>query len=403
MRTVVAALAVLAFATNCLGADPGQLPDPGQSPPDAKTLRNRGLELGYNLDHDQALAAFRAAMAADPSDPTAYRLAAATAWIQLLFKQGAITVDDYLGQARANIPKPTPNSALAADFHDALQRAIAISETQLRNRPSDADAHFQVGSAFGFLASYTATIEGRLIGSFSPARRAYREHERTLELDPKRYDAGLIVGLYGYAVSNLRAPLRLVAHLAGFGSNRDRAIRLIENAAREPSDVQANALFTLILIYNRESRYDAALHVIADLQRRFPRNRLLWLEEANTALRAGQPRDARAAIEAGLTRFRDDPRPRAFGEAARWRLAHGTALVTLRDPAAEAELHAAIELATSDWVRGRAHKELGRLAGLRGDHAAALTEYRIAEPLCRDDRDDDCVDDIHALLKVKGR
>jgi tetratricopeptide (TPR) repeat protein len=389
MRTVVAALTILALATNCLGSDPRQ------SSQDAKSLRAQGLELGYNLDHDQALAAFQAAIAADPTDPTAYRLAAATAWIQLLFNQGSITVDDYLGQARANIPKPRANPALAANFHDALEQAIAISETRLRNRPSDADAHFQVGSAFGFLASYTATVEGRLIGSFSPARRAYREHERTLELDPKRYDAGLIVGLYRYAVSNLRAPLRLVAHLAGFGGDRDRAIRLIEDAARVPSDVQANALFTLILIYNRESRYDAALHVIADLKERFPRNRLLWLEEANTALRAGRPRDARAAIEAGLTRFHDDP--------ARWRLAHGSALVALRDPAAGAELHTAIELATSDWVRGRAHKELGRLAGQRGDHTTALTEYRTAEPLCRNDRDDDCVDDIHALLRVKGR
>jgi tetratricopeptide (TPR) repeat protein len=371
--------------------------------PDAKSLRARGLELGYNLDHDQAFEAFRAAIAADPADPTAYRLAAATAWIQLLFNQGAITVDDYLGQARANIPKPKPDPALAGNFHDVLQQAIAISETRLRNRPSDADAHFQVGSAYGFLASYTATIEGRLIGSFSPARRAYREHERTIELDPKRYDAGLTVGLYRYAVSNLRAPLRLVAHLAGFGGDRERAIRLIEDAARGASDVQPNAMFTLILIYNRESRYDAALRVIADLKQRFPRNRLLWLEEANTALRAGRPRDARAAIEAGLMRFHDDLRPRAFGEAARWRLAHGSALAALRDRAADAELRAAIELATSDWVRGRAHKELGRLAAQRGDHTAALAEYRTAEPLCRADRDDDCVDEIRGLLKAKGR
>ena len=85
--------------------------------------------------------------------------------------------------------------------------------------------------------------------------------------------------MYRYAVANLGAPLRLVAHLAGIGGDRERALHLVEEAASQPSDVQANAMFTLILIYNRESRYDAALRVVADLKQRFPRNRLLWLEE----------------------------------------------------------------------------------------------------------------------------
>jgi tetratricopeptide (TPR) repeat protein len=162
-------------------------------------------------------------------------------------------------------------------------------------------------------------------------------------------------------------------------------------------------MFTLILIYNRESRYDAALRVVADLKQRFPRNRLLWLEEGNTALRAGRPRDAKVALEAGLARFHDDPRPRALGEAARWRLAYGSALVALQDPLAESELRAAIQLATSDWVRGRAHKELARLAVQRGERSQAIAEVLTAEPLCRADRDDDCLADIHQLMKAKGR
>ena len=365
----------------------------------ARALRARGLELGYNLDHAEALDAFQAAIAADPNDPAAYSLAAATSWIRLLFDQGAITVDDYLGQARANIAKPRPDSTLAASFHDSLQRAIAISDERLRLHPDDADAHYQAGSAYGFLASYTATIEGRLFASLSPGRRAYREHERALELDPTRHDAGLIVGMYRYAVANLRAPLRLFAHLAGFGGDRERALRLVENAARTRSEVQANALFTLILIYNREARYDDALGVIGELQRRFPRNRLLWLEQANTALRAGRPREARSAVESGLARFHADARPKAFGEDARWRLTHGIAMVALADASADRELRAALESAKSDWVRGRAHKELGKLADRGGVRARAVAEYRDAERLCKSDRDNDCADEARALMK----
>jgi tetratricopeptide (TPR) repeat protein len=363
-------------------------------------LRVRGVELGYNLDHAAAVAAFKEAIAADPTQPANYRLTAAAAWIDLLFQQGAITVDDYLGQARGDVARATPNAALAATVKDSLRRAIDLSEARLREHPADPDAHYHVGAAYAFLASYGATVEGRVMGSLGPARRAYHEHERVLALDPRRKDAALVVGLYRYGVSGLSAPLRLLAHLAGFGGGRDDGIRLVEEAARYPSDVQPNARFTLVLIYNRERRYDDALRMIRDLQQQFPRNRLLWLEEGSTDLRAGRPAAAQAALEEGLARLAHDPRPRAFGEEARWRYAHGAALAGLKeDAAAERELRAALGGATRDWVRGRAHKELGKLADRAGDHGRALEEYLEADRLCRADHDTDCSDEVRTLKK----
>jgi tetratricopeptide (TPR) repeat protein len=297
----------------------------------AVALRARGLDLGYNLDHAEALEAFEEAIAADPYDPTAYRLAAGTAWVALLFKQGTITVADYLGQARTTVARPTPDAELNDRFHRFLDRSLALSEQQLRSNPRDVAAHYHVGAAFGFVASYTATVNGRVLGSFGAARRAYREHQRVLELDPTRHDAGLIVGTYRYAIANLSMPMRIAARLAGFGADRDSGVRLVEAAARHPSDVRANALFTLILIYNRERRYDDALRVIHELQERYPRNRLLWLEAGQTALRAGRPADARAALEQGLARLGADPRPRALGEEARWRDAYTESLAALKE------------------------------------------------------------------------
>jgi tetratricopeptide (TPR) repeat protein len=247
-------------------------------------------------------------------------------------------------------------------------------------------------------------VEGRVKGSFGTARRAYHEHERVLELDPSRKDAGLIVGMYRYAVSSLPAPLRLVAHLAGFGGGRERGLRLVEEAGRYPSDVQPNALFTLVLMYNREARYDDALRVIRQLQRLYPRNRLLWLEAGNTALRAGRPAEARTAFEEGLARQSHDRRPRAFGEEARWRYAYGAALVALKDAApAERALRAALSGAAREWVRGRAHKELGKLAELSGNRPRALEEYRVADRLCRQDHDADCSEEVKTLMKTGYR
>src|SRR5262249_14670333 len=77
-------------------------------------LAPRSFQLGYTLDHADAPALFKTAGDAAPRDPAAFRLAAATAWTAQLFDDGAITVADYLGQARAAIPRPAPASTTAA-------------------------------------------------------------------------------------------------------------------------------------------------------------------------------------------------------------------------------------------------------------------------------------------------
>ncbi len=289
----------------------------------AAELRARGLEHGYNLDHIEALAAFDAAITAAPHDPAAYRLAAATVWTTIVFEQGAVTAEDYLGQASARHRRSPPRPVLVEKFRAYISQAIALSEEGLRKHPSDVDAHYQVGAAFGCLASYIATVEGRVRDSLGPARRAYKAHERVLALDPTRKDAALLVGVTRHAVGALAFPLRLIAYVAGFDGNSAVGLRLVEDAARHPGETRRDALFTLVLLYNREKRYDAAMPLIRELQELYPRNRLLWLEAGNTLLRAGRPADARNALESGMARLARDTRPRAPGEESRWRLALG--------------------------------------------------------------------------------
>lgn len=366
--------------------------------------RRRGLELGYNLDHADAIAAFQHAVEAEPTSPTGYRLLAAAAWTALLFEQGAITVEDFLGEARRDYRRSPPRADLAQIVRTSLDRAIVIAEQQLKERPNDLAAHYHAGAAYSFRAAYTATVEGRLVGSFGAARRAYREHQHLLERDPSRKDAGLIVGMYRYTVASFSAPLRLGALLAGFGGGRERGLRMVEEAASYPSDVQRNAQMVLILIYNRAGRYHDALRVIRELQQRYPRNRLLWLEEAGTALRARRLAEARTAIEAGLARLPGDGRTRAPGEEARWRYTHGAILVALRHTElARTELDAALGASTRDWLRGRIHLEQGKLADLSSDRTRAREQYRDAARLCREDDDSICEKEASALSRTGYR
>lgn len=57
---------------------------------------------------------------------------------------------------------------------------------------------------------------------------------------------------------------------------------------------------------------------LAELQRAYPRNRLLWLEAGATALRGGRAAEAESQLNAGLRMLAADKRQRMFGEEALW-------------------------------------------------------------------------------------
>jgi len=367
----------------------------------AAEWRARGVQSGYNLDRAEAIAAFRHAIDADPTSPASHRLLAATAWTALLFDQGAITIEDYLGTAQ-DVPHAAPDPIWNALFRSSIDRASALADALVRAHPDSVDAQYQLGATNALQAAYSATVEGRVVGSLGFIRHAYRAHDRLLQAAPERKDAGLVVGIYRYTISTLSFPKRVGAYLAGLSGSRNEGLRLVEAAASYRSDAQPQAKFTLILLYTREKRYDDALRVVRELKEQFPRNRLIWLEEGSTLLRAGRADAARQSLETGLSLFLEDTRPRARGEESRWRYAYGSALNVLDDGvAAHRELTTALGLATRDWVRGRIHIELGQLAGKSGDCATALAAYRDAERLCSGDHDDACADQARERMKER--
>jgi tetratricopeptide (TPR) repeat protein len=357
--------------------------------PDSAALRARGYAHAYNLDYDLATRDLEAAMSADRQDAAARRGLATVPWLMISFRRGAVTVDDYLGSVSSqNVALREPPADLASRFRQHSDAALALAEQQVAARPRDPEAHYQLGAIVGLRASYVATVEGRILGAFRAARRAYDAHEQVLALDPSRKDAGLVVGMYRYIVSQLSLPVRMMAYVAGFGGGKERGIRMIEEAASHKSDAAADAKFALVLIYNREQQYEAALRALAQLQREFPRNRILWLEAGATALRAGRAAEAERLLGEGVSKMNGDPRPRMFGEEALWRLKRGTARLALnRLPDAEADLRQTLQLEARRWVAGRAHAELGKLADLRGNRALARTEFQQAVHLARQDND----------------
>jgi tetratricopeptide (TPR) repeat protein len=365
---------------------------------------DRAYELAYNLDHNEAIALLKQAADANPSSADAHRHVAVVTWLNILFRRGSVTVDSYMGGVtRSNFKLPAPPSDLDAGFKAYAAKAIALAEARAAANARDADALYDLGAALGLQASYVATIEGKVRQGFGAARRAYNLHEEVLELNAGRRDAGLIVGTYRYVVSALSFPARWAAYIVGFGGGKEKGLELIEGASRY-GETQIDAKFALVLIYNREGRYGDALAILSDLQRRFPRNRLLWLEKGATAIRAGRGAEADTVLTDGLRKLDSDYRAKMPGERALWLYKRGTARVLLRRTAdARRDLESALTQSPLGWVQGRIHVELGKIADLEGDRARAVSLYQRAAGICRAQQDPACVEDAARLAGTQYR
>jgi tetratricopeptide (TPR) repeat protein len=361
--------------------------------PRSEALRREGYDAAYSLDYDRAKDLFAQAIAADPNDDGAYRGAASLCWLRVLFLRGTVLVEDYLGHLKSasDVPMPAPPADLDTAFHQNIDRAIALAEKAVDKRYNDASSHSSLGAALGIHASYAGSVEGKVFGAMRLARRAFSESELALELDPHETQAGMVAGTYRYLVSTLPMAVRVMAYIVGFGGGKEEGLRLIEKAAATPSEVQTDAKAALVLIYNRERRFDDAVNVLHSLERSYPQNRLFLLEEGSTLLRGHKAAEASKVLEDGFARLAQDTRPRMPGEDGRWHFKRGAARLLLgRLNEADEDLKAA--LAAPDvrgWVLARIHVELGKLADVRGDRAAAQREYRTAIAIGQAAKDDE--------------
>lgn len=400
-RVVVTAVA--AAAGSFWHGQPGVRAQGAGAPADSPAVIaaiQQAFAASYNLDHEAAIAAARRAVALSPDSSRANRGLASVLWLHILFKRGAVSVDHYLGsitKSQKLLPKPDP--VQAEEFKRVVARAIDLAAARLKANPRDVQARFDAGAAYGLEASYVASVEGSVMSAFGMARRAYSAQEDVLERDPARVGAGLIVGTYRYLTSTFNFALRAVALIGGIGSGKEKGIALIEAATRDP-EARVDSQAALMLIYSREGRHNEVVRIARALSKEFPRNRLFVLEEGAAAIRAGRTAEADAALTRGLDMLRLDPRPRVPGEEALWHYKRGLARLNMNQPAAAAaDLKHALNASPTNWVRGRIHVEVGKLADLAGRRDDALSAYRIARSLCAANADSPCENEANRLIR----
>jgi hypothetical protein len=137
----------------------------------------------------------------------------------------------------------------------------------------------------------------------------------------------------------------------------------------------------------------------------YPRNRLVVLEQGSTALRAGRAAQAEGFFTQGLAVVARETRPLMPGERSLWHYKRGSARAALGNvDGARVDLKLAADPGAQEWVSGRAHAELARLALRASDWDNARNSAARAETLCQQGNDPACVEDARRTSRsARGR
>ena len=112
-------------------------PERWQPAPAASAAIEQAFRAAYSLDHDDALAHARRAVALGPNESQSHRTLAAILWLHILFRRGAVSIDYYMGSlARQCASSPKADPALVAEFQAVLARAIELAEARLKQNPA---------------------------------------------------------------------------------------------------------------------------------------------------------------------------------------------------------------------------------------------------------------------------
>jgi tetratricopeptide (TPR) repeat protein len=238
-----------------------------------------GFSHFYNLEYDEAIAAFDKAIAQNPSNPDVHNHMAQSLIFREMFRDGALESElvsgnnSFLRRAKLN-PSPETEKRIL----DEIAKAMALSEAQLKKNPNDTAAMYADGIAYGLRSNYYWVVKKAWHDSLRDATSARKLHNRITELEPKNVDARLVQGLHDYIVGSLPWGYKMLGFLVGIKGDREKGIRTVQDVARNGRLNRVDAEIFLCALYRRENQAKLAVPLVQDLIQRYPRNYLLRLE-----------------------------------------------------------------------------------------------------------------------------
>ena len=365
------AICIVVFL-GALAASAGVPPDP---------LENPGFQHFYNLEYDEALAAFMGQSAQDPESPDIYNHIAQTIVFRQMLRSGVLG-SDLINSANFFLsgPKLNFNAADQNQFGAAVARAVGLAEQRVKNDPKDAAALYSLGVSHAVRANYEFMVK-KWGDALADAAAARKLHMRVLDLDSKFVDARLIPGADEYVIGSLPRVWKMFTAVAGVPGDRENGIQTLKAVAQNGRYNRFDAEALLSAIYRREKRPAEAIAPLNDLIRTFPRGYLLRVELAEMYGDAGDRKKAMDAVEqldqlrrAGAPGFQRFPEAKIHYTRAGLLMQWGDL-----DQALGEIKNATANVSTLDSpAAGNAWLRLGQICDLKGQRQQAIAAYREA-------------------------
>ena len=235
-----------------------------------------------------------------PQHPAPPFYLATTEWIQLLNAKRRLQTGLYAGQSFFAEGEDKPDPRVDAEFRRLVAASLELAKAAEARNPQDPAALYYQGSAHGLLASYEATVMRSFLPALRNGLKSMDLSRRIVAMDPnfpRRLPDHRGLRLHRREPAFLRQDPgrhRRLPRLAGAGPGRAAA-------GGGPGPVsQDEARILLITFFAREKRWADCLRIVEELARRFPRNYLFRLEQANLLEKLGRTEQSREQFEALL-------------------------------------------------------------------------------------------------------
>ena len=350
--------------------------------PAQESQLSEGYDHFYNLEYDEAIAAFSAETEQSPDDPNAWNHLAHATLYRAMYRGGALESELVTGSnpfLRRQKVKTTP--AEDQQFYDCIDKALDLSQSRLKEDGDDPRALASLGVAYALRANYNFLVRKAWVDALHDATDARKALKRLTELEPDNIDARMIPGVYDYVTGSLPIGYRILGFLAGYHGDRNRGIQALQTVAQEGKSNRVDAEILLIAIYRREHRPTDAIPLLDDLIQRFPRNHLLHFEivqmysdlgDKTAALaEVGRIRDLKQNGAPGFAGLLPEKIDYLEGNLLFWYSDLDPALESIKRVTAKAR-DLDLNTAVMSWMR------LGQIYDLQGRHPAAVAAYRKA-------------------------
>jgi tetratricopeptide (TPR) repeat protein len=372
-------IALSAMALLVLGSAPGSGMPPAQTPEAEAAYRAL-----YNVDFEPAREVAEAMTRREPDNPESWNLLASTIWLDIVFRQEKLNLDSFVGES---LGTEDSNEVVSEEeerrLRQAIDRAAAAANALLDRNPENLEALYQLGVAYGTLSTFEALAKESYRAANSAGSRAREIHVDLLRKDPSFNDARLTVGAYDYAVGSLPWIVRVLAGVVGIRGDKEEGIQQLEWAAELGKRARTNARMVLVVVYNREKRYDESLALLEELHESYPRNYLIEIAIGGVHERTKRWTSAIRVYESVLAKIDGgiDDYDRFERAPVTFRLAeahvHGERFMesvpiferVIRDPE------------SSDGLRCRSHLWSGRILQDRDQEPRAAEHFRAIQQL----------------------